>query len=60
MNNALFNIWKEASHPVDFIIALWITILFCLGAVSFLSIIYLLITQPQAFVNMSYGIFDYI
>ena len=60
MNNTLFKIWQEAETSVDYVIALWITLLAITAAVSFAGIIFLLLTQPERFSTASFGIFDYI
>lgn len=60
MNNTLFELWEEAETSVDYIIALWITLLFCTAAVGLTAILFKLITNPKSFSNITYGIFDYI
>ena len=60
MNNELFKIWKEAKTPVDYIIAAYIWFLFGLATVSFLSIIYLLITDPGRLYDIKFGLIDFI
>jgi len=60
MNNTLFKLWEEAETSVDYIVALWITLLFTASAVGLLGILFLLVTQPERFSNLSFGIFDHI
>jgi hypothetical protein len=60
MNNELFKIWKEAKTPIDYTIAVYIWFLLGLATVSFLSIIYLLITDPGRFYDIKFGLIDYI
>jgi len=60
MNNTLLQIWKEAETSVDYTIALWITLLFLTAATGFLTILFLLTTQPERFSNITFGIFDYL
>jgi hypothetical protein len=49
MKNELFNIWKEAKTPTDYIIALWITTLALGVAVGSIAILFRLITDPSTF-----------
>jgi len=60
MNNTLFKIWQEAETSVDFVVALWITLLFVTASVGFAGIVFLLLTQPERFSQASFGIFDYL
>ena len=60
MNNTLFKIWREAETSIDYVIALWITLLFCTATVGLLSILFLLATQPERFSNISFGLIDFI
>jgi len=56
----LLKIWQEAESSVDYIVALWVSLLFITAAVGFAGIIFLLLTQPERFSTASFGIFDYI
>ena len=60
MNNELFKLWKEAESPVEYMIAAYIWFLFGLATTGWLSIVYLLLTEPNRFNNITFGIFDYI
>lgn len=60
MNNELFKIWKEAKTPIDYIIAAYIWFLFGLAVVSFFSVIYLLLTEPERASNINFGLIDYV
>lgn len=60
MNNSLFQIWKDANQPVDYAVAAWVTLLFGIASVGFGKVIFELITNPEQFKSITFGIFDYI
>ena len=60
MNNELFKIWKEAEAPIDYLVAIWIYVLASLATVGWVSLVYLLITEPEKFNSITFGIFDYV
>ena len=52
--------WKEAQTPVDYMVAAYIWFLFGLATTGWLSMVFLLLTEPNRFKYLSFGIFDYI
>lgn len=60
MNNELLKLWKEAESPVEYMIAAYIWFLFGLATTGWLSLVYLLLTEPSRFNNITFGIFDYV
>lgn len=49
MKNELFNIWKQAKTPADYIVALWMTTLALVVGVSSIAILFKLVTDPSTF-----------
>lgn len=60
MNNELLNIWKEAQTVEEYMIAAYISILFVLATTGWFSLVFLLLSEPERFQNITFGIFDYI
>lgn len=54
-------LWQTAidsKKPLDFIIALWITVLVSMFWVGWTFIVFQFITNPSQFENATFGIFD--
>lgn len=54
-------LWQTAigsKKPLDFIIALWITVLISMFWVGWTFIVFQFITNPAQFENATFGIFD--
>ena len=60
MNNELLNMWKQAESPVDYMIVAYIWLLIGAATISWGSIVYLLLTEPERFSNITFGLIDYI
>ena len=60
MNNELLNMWYQAESPVEYMIVAYIWFLFGIAAISWLSMVFLLLTEPERFSNATFGIFDYV
>lgn len=60
MNNQLFNLWKEANTPLEYIIVAYIWFLFGIATISWFSLFLLFLTEPERMRNISFGIFDYL
>ena len=63
MKNLLFPfiiVWKEAETFVEYVVALWITILLLLFVVGWTGVVWHIITDPSSVSNATFGIFDYL
>jgi hypothetical protein len=60
MKNKLFNIWKEAKSPMDYLVVVWIYALIGLIGLGLGKIIFEIVTNPYQFNGLKFGIFDYV
>lgn len=60
MNNSLLQIWKEAESPAEYAIATWISLLFGIASIGFGKVLFELITNPEQFRYITFGLIDYI
>ena len=60
MNNELFNMWKQAESPVEYMIVAYIWLLVGVATISWMSIVFLLLTEPERFSKITFGLIDYI
>ena len=60
LNNNITEMWKEASSPVEYLVALWITSLFSLATVSWFYLVIRFIMNPGVAKNITWGLIDYI
>lgn len=60
LNNSIAAIWKEADTPVEYLIALWITLLAGTAVIGFAGLFYGIVTGQTDFSNATFGIFDYV
>ena len=58
MENVLLQIWKDAETPLDYFMATWVSGLFALAVVGFVSLAYGIVTGQADFSNATFGIFD--
>jgi hypothetical protein len=57
-NNPITMMWNEAENLLDYTLALWATALSMLAFSGILVLVIELITNPSAFDNATFGIFD--
>lgn len=58
MFGMLFDLFKQAKTPVEYIMAFYIWLLFAVASVGFISLIYLMITEPKVFFGINFGLID--
>ena len=58
MFGMLLDLFKQAKSPVEYIMAFYIWLLFAVALVGFISLFYLMITEPQVFFDINFGIID--
>ena len=58
MFGMLLDLFKQAKTPVEYIMAFYIWLLFAVALVGFISLFYLMITEPQVFFDINFGIID--
>ena len=57
-NNPIVQIWKEANHPLEYLVALWITGLASLAITGWLYLVTNFILNPSMFDNVTWGLID--
>ena len=60
MNNELLKMWAQAESPIDYMIVAYIWLLVGVATISWVSIVFLLLTDPEKFSNITFGLIDYI
>ena len=58
MFGMLLDLFKQAKSPVEYIMAFYIWLLFAVALVGFISLFYLMVTEPQVFFDINFGIID--
>ena len=58
MLKSLQQLWKDANTPTDFIIVMWIYLLFGLFTIGWTSIVFGIVTGQVDLNNATFGIFD--
>ena len=58
MLKRLHQLWINAKTPIDFIIVMWIYLLFGLFAISWTSLVFGIVTGQVDFSNATFGVFD--
>ena len=60
LNNAIVDIWKAASSPLEYLVALWISGLFVLAVGGWFTLLVNFIMNPSMFNGIQFGLIDYI
>ena len=60
MNNVFVQIWKDASTPLEYLIALWVTGLAVLAVGGWFGLMIKWILNPNMFDGVQFGLIDYI
>lgn len=60
LNNDIVNLWKEASSPLEYLVALWISGLAVLAIGGWFTLVVKWIMNPLMFDGVSFGLIDYI
>ena len=60
LNNDIVDLWKEASSPLDYLIALWISGLVVLAVGGWITIVVKTIMNPTIWDGVQFGLIDYI
>jgi hypothetical protein len=58
MLKSLQQLWSDAKTPTDFIITMWIYLLFVLFTISWTSLVFGIVTGQVDLSNATFGIFD--
>lgn len=59
LNNDVVQLWKEASTPLEYLVALWFTIMVAIAAGGFSYLIVKWIINPSMWNGVQFGIYDY-
>lgn len=60
MINSLLQMWKEANTPVEYVIVSWMYLLFGIASIGFGKALFELITNPEQFRYITFGLIDYV
>ena len=60
LNNDIVNLWKEASSPLEYLVALWISGLVVLAIGGWFTLVVKWIMNPSMFDGVQFGLIDYI
>ena len=60
LNNSLTDMWKEASSPLEYLLAFWVSGLAALAIGGWLVLVVNFIMNPSMFDHVSWGIYDYL
>jgi hypothetical protein len=58
LNNSIVQMWKEATTPLEYFLALWITSLAALAIGGWLVLVVHWIMNPNMWDNVQFGIYD--
>ena len=58
LNNSIVEMWKEATTPLEYLMAFWITSLALLAIGGWLTIVGATIMNPSMWDNVQFGIYD--
>jgi len=58
LNNSIVDMWKEATSPLEYLMAFWITSLALLAIGGWLTIVGATIMNPSMWDNVQFGIYD--
>ena len=59
LNNSLTDMWKEASSPLEYLLAFWVSGLAALAIGGWLVLVVNFIMNPSMFDHVTWGIYDY-
>ena len=60
LNNDVIQLWKEANTFLEYIVALWFTIMVIIAASGISYLIVKWIMNPTMWDNVQFGIYDYL
>jgi len=60
LNNSLTDMWKEASSPLEYLLAFWVSGLAALAIGGWLVLVVNFIMNPSMFDHVTWGIYDYL
>jgi hypothetical protein len=60
LNNDVVQLWKEANTFLEYVIALWFTIMVAIAAGGFSYLIVKWIMNPNMWDGVQFGIYDYL
>jgi|LauGreDrversion4_2_1035121.scaffolds.fasta_scaffold607623_2 hypothetical protein len=58
LNNSISQMWKEATTPLDYFLALWVTSLAVLAIGGWLTLVVHWIMNPNMWDGVQFGIYD--
>jgi hypothetical protein len=60
LNNDVIQLWKEANTFLEYVIALWFTVMVAIAAGGFSYLIVKWIMNPTMWNGVQFGIYDYL
>ena len=60
LNNDIVDLWKDASSPLEYLIAFWVTGLAVLAVGGWITIVVKTIMNPTIWDGVQFGLIDYI
>ena len=60
LNNDIVDLWKDASSPLEYLIAFWVTGLAVLAVGGWITIVVKTIMNPTIWNGVQFGLIDYI
>ena len=60
LDNPIMGVWKEASSPLEYLVAFWISGLSLLAVSMWLVLVIRFIMNPSMFDGVTWGLIDYI
>ena len=60
LDNPIMEVWRDASSPLEYLVALWISGLGLLAVSMWLVLVIRFIMNPSMFDGVTWGLIDYI
>ena len=60
LNNSIVELWKDASSPLEYLLAFWVSGLAALAVGGWLTLVVNFILNPSMFNHVTGGLIDYI
>ena len=60
LDNPIMEVWRDASSPLEYLVAFWITGLGLLAVSMWLVLVIRFIMNPSMFDGVTWGLIDYI
>lgn len=60
LNNSLVEMWKEASSPLEYLVAFWVSGLATLAIGGWIALVSHWVMNPNMWDGVQFGIYDYL